>query len=234
MVTRLGHADAHLPETWTGDNLFHSETEVDLDLGTTRARALIGATAALPGALYLYQGEELGLPEVLDLPLEVRTDPIVARTGGAQLGRDGCRVPMPWDIDPATSFGFSADATDAPAPWLPQPEDWGRRSVAAQTDDPASMLATYRSLLSWRRHLDPAAPLVWAGSSSGVPDELVVFERGDVLVVLNPSGSMHRLPDGSTAGRVVIWSSRPDHDDPTQVPADTCVWYAPADFVTPR
>ena len=74
---------------------------------------------ALPGGAYVYQGEELGLPEVADLPDEVRQDPTFLRTGGAVVGRDGCRVPLPWSGD-APPFGFGPSGT----PWLPQPAAW--------------------------------------------------------------------------------------------------------------
>ena len=69
---------------------------IDLELGRRRARAAITLTAALPGALYLFQGEELGLEEYLDMPAEAREDPLFIRTNGQEIGRDGCRVPLPW------------------------------------------------------------------------------------------------------------------------------------------
>jgi len=229
IVTRLGHADAHLEETWTGDNQQWSRAPVDLEVGSRRARAAIGFTAALPGALYLYQGEELGLPEVLDLPDEARTDPIFFRTQGSQFGRDGCRIPIPWNDDPSTSFGFSADRTgqgDPSAPWLPQPAGWGQWSAASQEGDPDSALSMYRELLARRRTmLDPAAGLDWiVGDDSAV----LAFRRGEVVVVVNTSDGELGLPGALTAGRRVAWSSQPGHDDVTLVPPDTCVWLAPA------
>ena len=96
-VTRYGRADATSPDSWTGNNLVYSGTPVDLALGTRRARAMCAFVAALPGALYLYQGEELGLPEVLDLPLDRRQDPIVVRTEGRVLGSR--RLPRPPAVD---------------------------------------------------------------------------------------------------------------------------------------
>ena len=80
----------------------------DLELGLARARAAALLMLALPGSAYLYQGEELGLPEVTDLPEHVLTDPMFHRTGGARRGRDGCRVPLPWTAA-HDSFGFSPD-----------------------------------------------------------------------------------------------------------------------------
>ncbi len=143
IVTRLGHADSTDPASWTGDNLRHPQGTLDLAAGTRRARAAAGLLLALPGAVYLYQGEELGLPEVLDLPDEAREDPLFARTGGRQLGRDGCRIPMPWTADPAGAHGFSS----LPAhrePWLPLPADWGEHAADLQDGEPASMLTLYR------------------------------------------------------------------------------------------
>ena len=94
-----------------GGALENSHAAVDIDVGTRRARAAALFELGLPGCVYLYAGEELGLPEVLDLPDEARQDPIFARTGGVEIGRDGCRVPLPWTDDPATSFGFSPRGT---------------------------------------------------------------------------------------------------------------------------
>ena len=100
---------------------------------------------ALPGNAYLYQGQELALEEVLDLPANVREDPVFILSGGERLGRDGCRVPIPWTRrGPSLGFG--------PAPgWLPQPGAWAGRSVEAQDGDPESMLELVRSALRVRR-----------------------------------------------------------------------------------
>jgi len=100
---------------------------------------------ALPGSAYLYQGEELGLPEVLDLPDERRQDPIFIRTGGQSLGRDGCRVPLPW-TSTGDTFGFSSGH----ASWLPQPDYFAELSVDAQDGDPDSTLEMYRRALALR------------------------------------------------------------------------------------
>ncbi len=118
IVTRLGRQAITEAAAWTGSNLRYPDGPVDVALGTVRARAAAGLLLAMPGAVYLYQGEELGLPEVLDLPDEAREDPVFARTGGALIGRDGCRVPLPWTAAVAASHGFSASGAR-------------RRSVAA-------------------------------------------------------------------------------------------------------
>ena len=109
-----------------------TEPALDRDAGTRRARAATLLMLALPGSAYLYQGEELGLHEVADLPAGAREDPTFARSGGTEIGRDGCRVPLPWTAD-TPSFGFTEGT-----PHLPQPAWFGPLSVAAQEADPAS------------------------------------------------------------------------------------------------
>ena len=143
----------------------------DLELGTRRARAAVLLTLALPGSAYLYQGEELGLPEVDDLPDEVLQDPVFSRTGGRVRGRDGCRVPLPWSgVEPP--YGFSPAGTST---WLPQPSTWAALTVEAQLDDPGSMLHLYRAALALRGRL-AAAPERFAWLES--PGQVLAFERG--------------------------------------------------------
>jgi alpha-glucosidase len=142
------------------------------ELGLRRARAATLLLLALPGSVYLYQGEELGLPEVFDLPAAARQDPIFARTNGAELGRDGCRVPLPWSGSEAP-YGFGPPGS---TPWLPQPPAWEALSVAAQRDDPQSTLTLYRTALKLRRSAAQLGDgeLRWWSA----PDESVlVFER---------------------------------------------------------
>ena len=220
-VTRYGRADATSPDSWTGNNLLYTGADVDLAVGTRRARAMIMSVAALPGSLYLYQGEELGLPEVLDLPFDRRQDPLVTRTGGEMLGRDGCRVPLPWTDDPATAFGFSAAAHVPPdQAWLPQPNHWGVYALDAQLRDPASMMSLYRHVLNHRRDLDPGAALQWLIED----DDLLVFARGDIVIVVNPSPVAKTLPSSVVGDRRVLLSSVHGHHDPRTVPADACLW----------
>ena len=143
-VTRYGREDS----TFDFNNR-QNGNPVDLVLGERRARAAILLSLALPGSAYLYQGEELGLWEVEDIPFELRQDPMFHRSGHADAGRDGCRVPLPWSGD-EPPFGFSPGGAVAP-PWLPQPEDWKDRTVQAQLGDPLSMLELYRAALRLRR-----------------------------------------------------------------------------------
>jgi alpha-glucosidase len=140
----------------------------DLDVGRRRARAAALLTLALPGGAYVYQGDELGLPEVEDLPDDVLADPTWERSGHTDRGRDGCRVPLPWSGS-APPYGFSPDGSTA-APWLPQPDDWAALTVEAQTGDPGSMLELYRTALRVRRE-HPAlgdGRLAWLDLGKGV------------------------------------------------------------------
>ena len=122
------------------------------EAGARRARAAALLQLALPGSAYIYQGEELGLPEVTGVPADARRDPRFRRTAGQVPGRDGCRVPIPWTRT-GTGFGFSlTDRGACPAgPWLPQPPDWGRYSVESQLADERSFLSLYRTALRLRR-----------------------------------------------------------------------------------
>lgn len=223
VVTRYGRADATLLEHATG--LPASSAPVDLELGLRRARAAVLLQLGLPGCIYLYAGEELGLPEVLDLPVAARQDPLFIRTEGAELGRDGCRVPLPWTTDPQTSFGFSPGPDPAP-PWMPQPDTWGRWAADLQAADPTSMLALVRSATHLRRRLDDLlrAPLEWI--EFGVT-EVLAYRRGEMVVVVNTGPTPVDLPDHLTDGRRVALSSVPGHTTVEVVPPDAAVWLAP-------
>ncbi|MGV3713554.1 glycoside hydrolase family 13 protein [Pseudolysinimonas sp.] len=185
-------------------------TPTDLFRGTRRARAAALLTAALPGSLYLYQGDELGLPEV-ELPREALQDPMHFRSGGVDPGRDGCRVPLPWTVD-GPSFGFGASER----PWLPQPADWGGYSVAAEEADPASMLHLYRAALRIRRD-EPAlgdGPLEFLDLGLDV----LAFRRGDGFVsITNFAGTGLALP----AGELVLAS---EEHSPGVLPPDSTAW----------
>jgi alpha-glucosidase len=144
-VTRYGRPDSTFS---FGGKLFG--TPSDLDLGTRRARAAALLAMALPGGVYVYQGEELGLPELeTEIPDHMRQDPFYKRSNYTDPGRDGCRVPIPWSGETAP-FGFSPpDAHDRP--WLPQPANWRAYTVTAESGDPNSMLRLYREALRIRR-----------------------------------------------------------------------------------
>ncbi|MDY5137401.1 alpha-amylase family glycosyl hydrolase, partial [Actinotignum sanguinis] len=181
-------------------------------------------TAALPGSYYLYQGEELELPEATQLPPESREDPTFARTGGEELGRDGCRVPIPWRAD-APAFGFSPDGES----WLPQPADWGRFAVDTQEADPESALAYYTKLLHLRARYDLGlgglrrAP-EYAGSGVALINfagDAAASSRGDLLVMTAFAEPLP-LPEGWA----VLLSSAPLEEEGV-LPPDTTVYLVP-------
>jgi alpha-glucosidase len=186
----------------------------DRELGTRRARAMLLVMLALPGAVYLYQGEELGLWEVEDLDDADIHDPVWQSSGHTIRGRDGCRVPLPWSGRQAP-FGFTSGAE----PWLPQPSEWRELTAQAQARVAGSMLNFYRAALDLRRTHVPAgdAPLVWMEA----PDGVLCFDREPGLrCLLNLSGRPCRLPgslliasdgvgDGRLATDAAVWVSVP-------------------------
>ncbi|GLU91454.1 alpha-glucosidase [Agromyces sp. NBRC 114283] len=189
-------------------------TPSDLALGTRRARAAALLTAALPGSLYLYQGDELGLPEA-ELPVAVLQDPMHFRSGGIDPGRDGCRVPLPWR-GLAEPYGFSP-ASAAAAPWLPQPADWSGLTVEAQEADPASMLSLYRRALGIRR----AEPALRSGALDWVDAglEAIAFRRGDgFLSITNLGTAPIELPPHES----IVLASAPL--DEGRLAADATAW----------
>ena len=188
----------------------------DLALGARRARAAVLLTLALPGGAYVYQGEELGLPEVEDLPQEALQDPKWERSGHTDPGRDGCRVPIPWSGD-APPYGFSSATTT----WLPQPSNWAGLTVATETGDPASMLTLYRTALRLRRELPAlgAGTLAWRPESAG---EVLAFDREPGFTcVVNFGGEPVALPAGA---RALLASGALTGEG--GLPQDTAVWLA--------
>ncbi|MFF0161542.1 alpha-amylase family glycosyl hydrolase [Streptomyces sp. NPDC005263] len=184
---------------------------VDEAAGLRRARAATLLMLALPGSSYLYQGEELGLPEVADLPVEVLQDPIWEQTGRVRKGRDGCRVPLPWATT-GPSYGFGAGGA-----WLPQPESFARYAVEAQDGTDGSTLEFYRTALRVRRKLQEGESLTWA---DGGPPGVLDFSRHDGWrCVANLSGTAVPLPPGE-----VLLSSASLADG--RLGPDTTVWVA--------
>jgi alpha-glucosidase len=184
---------------------------LDSDLGLKRARAAMLLMLGLPGSAYLYQGEELGLPEVHDLPLDALDDPVWEKSGHTLKGRDGSRVPLPWTRD-GDSFGFGADGS-----WLPQPEGWGSFSPQVQAGIEGTTLELYRSALRIRRELrSDDESLEWLDLG---PD-VVGFRRGTgMLVMVNLGQEPVEIPDGEP-----LISSDDVADD--LLPADTAIWVA--------
>jgi alpha-glucosidase len=211
--TALGAVDA--TAGWVFEN--HDVTRLPTrygggECGRQRARAVALLLLALPGTAFLYQGQELGLEEV-ELRDGDRQDPIFLRTNGARLGRDGCRVPMPWSGDTAP-FGFTTGT-----PWLPLPPEWSSRTVEAEQRDPASSLALYGAALAARREHDPLRTGVFAWRKSA-PGTLVFAREGDdetIVCAVNVSADAVELP-----GAELLLASAPDVRD--ALPPNTAAW----------
>ncbi|TFV98009.1 glycoside hydrolase family 13 protein [Orlajensenia leifsoniae] len=209
----------------------------DPEVGLRRARAATALMLALPGSAYLYQGEELGLPEVIDLPDDAREDPTWFRTNGERYGRDGCRVPIPWETG-GPSYGFGPTT----ASWLPQPAAWAQFARDQQAGVEGSTLELYKRALRLRRTYALASgSLVWgeSGAASGAAGagagaaagadaaadadaadaDVLVVRNGSVTVVANTGTAPVELPAGE-----VLLSSAPLTG--RTLPADTTVWLA--------
>ncbi len=212
-ATRYGRVD-----TTYGMSTRQCGTPADLALGTRRARAALLLNLALPGSCYLYQGEELGLREVEEIPADVRDDPIYHRSNGADIGRDGCRVPLPWSGS-RPPFGFSPDSATS-APWLPQPADWAAHTVATLAAEPDSILRFYRTALAARR-TEPRLgdqPLTWRSAADA---SILHFHRGnDFSCLVNLGARPVALPEH----RRLVLASTPLPPAGTLLPVDTAVW----------
>lgn len=198
------------------------DPQPDEELGLRRARAASLLMLALPGSAYLYQGEELGLPEHTTLDDDERQDPTWWRSGYASRGRDGCRVPLPWEAD-APAFGFSPTGRS----WLSQPPSWARYALDRQRCVPGSTFEMYRAALGLRREYRlGSGSLAWVDGLAGASESVVAFVNREVLVMTNLGSETVRLngtdlevlistadlPDGQTGGTVVA------------VPPDVTVW----------
>ena len=164
---------------------------------------------ALPGSSYLYQGEELGLHEVADIPLGALQDPIWVRTLGTKKGRDGARVPLPWSEDGA-SYGFGSGAA-----WLPQPAAFSRTAVSAQRGVAGSTWELYAQALRLRRRLQGAESLTWWPTG---PDVLHLERPGGWHCVMNFGSDPAPLPEG----QLLLSSGTAPVVD--QLPGETTVW----------
>jgi alpha-glucosidase len=173
---------------------------------------------ALPGSAYVYQGEELGLPEVVDLPENVLADPIWERSGHRVRGRDGCRVPIPWTPDgPSLGFG-SGD------PWLPQPASFAGLSVQAEQGVAGSTLELYRSALAHRRALTVAQTVDWLPSSVGsLSFRRLAADGSSVVCVVACTDATVPLP---AYDEVLVASADLEHgpDGEALLPGDAAVW----------
>ena len=223
-TSRLGLAEPNARPNGIG----HDDEQPDEALGLHRARAATLIMLALPGSAYLYQGEELGLPEHTALDDDLRQDPAWWRSGHAERGRDGCRVPLPWAAA-EPGFGFSATG----ATWLPQPASWSAYALDAQQGAAGSTYEMYRAALALRRDLDlGAGSLAWAELPQGVDASVLALVNSGVLVLANLGSTPVPLPAGAT----VLVSSGPletakvtagvvvGQEPGTLVPSDTTVW----------
>ncbi|MGD2101913.1 MAG: glycoside hydrolase family 13 protein [Acidimicrobiia bacterium] len=192
--------------TWLLDG---DRSLLDHRRGVRRARAAALLMLALPGSVYIYQGEELGLPEVYDLSLEVIQDPVWKQSNHAVKGRDGCRVPLPW-TPTGPSYGFGSQGS-----WLPQPDGWGDLSVASQDGRAGSTLELYRAALRVRTdRLRGDEELAWLD----LGEDVLAFRRGSgVTCVVNFGDDPVVLPDGA----VLLTSGELDGD---LLPVDTAAW----------
>jgi alpha-glucosidase len=193
-----------------------TDLPADFTLGVRRARAGALLMLALPGGAYIYQGEELGLAEVEDLPEDALQDPLWEQSGHTERGRDGCRVPIPWSAT-EPPFGFSPPDASSP-PWLPQPASWRELTVEAQTGDDRSTLELYRRAL----HLRRAQPALGDGSLCWLqaPAGALAFARDPGFAcMVNLSADPVALPDDAE----LLISSGPLTGD-GRLPADTAVW----------
>jgi alpha-glucosidase len=192
------------------------DPQPDRALGLRRARAATALMLALPGSAYLYQGEELGLPDATDLPDSARQDPVWERSGHVIRGRDGCRIPFPWDASTGSN-GFSTLPADQT--WLPVPPYYASLALAKQAGDPDSTLGLYRSALEQRRRLDlGGGALEWAESQD---HGTVSFRNGSITVVANVSGEPVPVPEGAT---LLLASDRSVRDSGIIGP-DTTAWF---------
>ena len=207
-ATRYGLPDDANWRTWPVEG---PADLLDVGQGRRRARAAAMLMLGLPGSSYIYQGEELGLPEVWDLPESALDDPVWERSGHTQRGRDGCRVPLPWDRS-EPSAGFSDGES-----WLPQPPGWADHSADAQAGDPNSALELFRAAIAIRRELgaaDEDIAMLPSGSSS------IAYRRGSGLTcVVNFGTDDVELPDH---GEILLASG--PLPSPTSLGPDTAVW----------
>ncbi len=193
------------------------EKELNIVRGTIRARAGALLMLALPGGAYIYQGEELALPEAREIPEARLTDPRWSLSEYTDRGRDGCRVPLPWKKSSSGAFGFSDDPSIRPEDaWLPQSSSWGAFSVEVQDGNPTSTLTLYRRALAIRHEEEGLGdgPMNWIDSE---PTVLAFSRPGNFACYLNfgdpvdlPEGAEVLLLSGALIGK--------------KLPRDTAAW----------
>lgn len=217
-ASRMGYD----PVTKRGEGIGADDPQPDAAKGLRRARAATLLMLGLPGSAYLYQGEELGLPEHTTLPDSVREDPAYFKMPAGFKGRDGCRVPLPWEAH-SPGFGFSPDG----ATWLPQPPEWAELAADAQAGRQDSTLELYRAALRLRREWGLGLAGLEADpeltSDAAAAYRSVAAGRPDLRLALAMTGSV-ALPEGAT----VLISSGPldtSEHGATVLPAETAAWF---------
>jgi alpha-glucosidase len=196
------------------DGVGPGDPQPDRELGLRRARGATLLMLALPGSSYLYQGEELGLPEHTTLAPEFRQDPTFYRTNGQRVGRDGCRVPLPWEAGIGAANGFNSSGKA----WLPQPEIYAEYSRDQQEGVADSTLELYKHALKLRRELGLGeGSFEWVAEF--VTENSLGFRNGDILVVHNFGHSPIELPEGE-----IIASSLHGMTPGHPLAADQTVW----------
>jgi alpha-glucosidase len=173
----------------------------------------------LPGSCYVFAGQELGLPDG-EIPDSSRQDPIYIRTKGAQKGRDGARVPLPWSGETAP-FGFTTGK-----PWLPLTDKWKELTIEKQSADPKSTLSLYRTALKLRQdHLIDQGSITWLESPvHGLKsDSLLAVRRGNVSIYMNLSDAPVEV---EISGKLLIMSTGTvdARDGKLTIPAISTIW----------
>jgi alpha-glucosidase len=195
------------------------DEQPDAALGLRRARAAALLTLGLPGSAYLYQGEELGLPEHTTLDDALRQDPTWKRSGYTRRGRDGCRIPLPWTPDgPASGFSPTGKA------WLPQPPGWSSYAASTQDGRPGSTLELYRQALRIRRERKlGTGSLSWTRGLHAPENGVIAFTSGPVLVVLNLGPEPAVLP--ADARLLLASGDMAPANEAMRIPPDSAAWF---------
>ncbi len=183
--------------------------ELDRETGTKRALAATLFILALPGSTYLYQGEELGLHEVTDIPESMIQDPQYLKNLKFDKGRDGCRVPLPWEAN-ADYFGFSTGGSH-----LPQPSWFKNYAVDMQFGKHESSLSIYQEALRIRKDLMCEESMTW--HETGDPEVLHFSRPNGWNCLINFEGDDYLIPNGD-----IILSSTPIVKG--RLPAGSTLW----------
>ncbi|MGK4065796.1 glycoside hydrolase family 13 protein [Rothia sp. HC945] len=207
LPTRAGSTNKEVGNEWLLSG--GPESQLDRETGILRARAATLFELALPGSAYLFQGEELGLHEVADIPESERQDPTYFRNRGVDIGRDGCRVPLPWSSS-GTSLGFGEAGSH-----LSQPAWFSQYAVDAEDADPESTLNLYRRALALRREWLTAESLTWVEHTD--PDVLVFRRPNGWVCATNFGNSPAELPEGE-----IMLTSSPLEDG--KMAGNSSVW----------